>query len=170
MSLKDLFQLDPDIVFLNHGSFGATPKEVFAVYQEWQRRLEHQPVKFLGREIQTFLTEARAVLGNYLNADKDDLTFVTNATTGVNIVARSLKLGEGDEVLASDHEYGACNNTWTYLSQRQGFTYKQVAVPLPIQSRHTGFPLARGYVQNESNFFEPYYFTHSRDVSGCRDL
>jgi isopenicillin-N epimerase len=134
MSLKDLFQLDPDIVFLNHGSFGATPKEVFAVYQEWQRRLEHQPVKFLGREIQTFLTEARAVLGNYLNADKDDLTFVTNATTGVNIVARSLKLGEGDEVLASDHEYGACNNTWTYLSQRQGFTYKQVAVPLPIQS------------------------------------
>ena len=134
MSLKDLFQLDPNVVFLNHGSFGATPKEVFAVYQEWQRRLEHQPVKFLGREIQGLLTEARTSLGIYLNADKDDLIFVPNATTGVNIVARSLNLKEGDEVLASDHEYGACNNTWTYLSQRQGFTYKHVAVPLPVKS------------------------------------
>jgi isopenicillin-N epimerase len=134
MSLKDLFQLDPNVVFLNHGSFGATPKEVFNVYQEWQRRLEYQPVKFLAREIQSYLTEARASLGDYLNAEKDDLTFVTNATTGVNIVARSLNLEEGDEVLASDHEYGACNNTWTYLSERQGFTYKQVAVPLPIKS------------------------------------
>ncbi len=134
MSLKDLFQLDPNVIFLNHGSFGATPKEVFAVYQDWQRRLEHQPVKFLGRDIQGYLTEARASLGDYLNADKDDLTFVTNATTGVNIVARSLELKEGDEVLASDHEYGACNNTWTYLRERQGFTYKHVAVPLPIKS------------------------------------
>jgi isopenicillin-N epimerase len=134
MSLRELFQLDPDVVFLNHGSFGATPKEVFAVYQDWQRRLEHQPVKFLGREIQGFLAEARKSLGSYLNADKDDLIFVPNATTGVNIVARSLNLKAGDEVLASDHEYGACNNTWTYLSQRQGFTYKHVAVPLPVKS------------------------------------
>lgn len=134
MSLRELFQLDPDVAFLNHGSFGATPKEVFAIYQEWQRRLEHQPVKFLGREIQGLLAEARQSLGSYLNADKDDLIFVPNATTGVNIVARSLNLKAGDEVLASDHEYGACNNTWTYLSQRQGFTYKYVAVPLPIKS------------------------------------
>jgi isopenicillin-N epimerase len=134
MSLRDLFQLDPDVAFLNHGSFGATPKEVFVVYQEWQRRLEYQPVKLLGREIQGLLSEARVSLGTYLNADKDDVIFVPNATTGVNIVARSLNLKSGDEVLTSDHEYGACNNTWTYLSQRQGFTYKQVTIPLPIRS------------------------------------
>jgi isopenicillin-N epimerase len=134
MSLRELFQLDPEVAFLNHGSFGATPNEVFNVYREWQDRLERQPVKFLGREIQGYLTEARASLGAYLNADKDDVIFVPNATTGVNIVARSLNLKAGDEVLASDHEYGACNNTWTYLSQRQGFTYKQVSIPLPIRS------------------------------------
>jgi isopenicillin-N epimerase len=134
MSLKDLFQLDPNVIFLNHGSFGATPKEVFAVYQDWQRKLEHQPVKFLGREIQGYLTEAKESLGSYLNADKDDLIFVPNATFGVNVVARSLKLKEGDEVLASDHEYGACNNTWTYLSQRQGFSYRYVTLPLPVKS------------------------------------
>jgi isopenicillin-N epimerase len=80
------------------------------------------------------LTDTRASLGSYLNADKDDVTFVPNATFGVNIVARSLNLKEGDEVLASDHEYGACNNLWTYLSQRQGFTYKYATVPLPVTS------------------------------------
>jgi isopenicillin-N epimerase len=133
--LRDLFMLDPKIVFLNHGSFGATPKEVFEVYQEWQRKLEQQPVKFLGREISLHLKEARDALGQYLNVTGDDLSFVPNATFGVNIVARSLKLTTGDEVLTTDHEYGACDNIWEYLSQRQGFSYKKQAVTLPVTSR-----------------------------------
>ena len=133
--LKDLFLLDPDIIFLNHGSFGATPKEVFEVYQDWQRKLEHQPVKFLGREHSGYLKDARDALGKYLNVKGDDLTYVPNATFGVNVVARSLKLGAGDEVLSVNHEYGACENVWEYLGQRQGFSYKKQAVTLPVQSR-----------------------------------
>ena len=133
-AFKDLFSLDPDVTFLNHGSFGATPKPVFEVYQDWQRRLEHQPVKFLGRDIAGFLREARASLGNYLNVSGDDLIYVPNATFGVNVVARSLNLGPGDEVLTCDQEYGACNNTWEYLAKQQGYIYKQQAIPLPIGS------------------------------------
>lgn len=95
--MRDLFLLEPDTVFLNHGSFGATPKPVFEVYQAWQRRLEAQPVRFLGREVSGYLAEAKAKLGAYLNASADDLGFVTNATFGVNLVARSLELGPGDE-------------------------------------------------------------------------
>ena len=122
--------LEPDVIFLNHGSFGATPKPVFEVYQDWQRRLEAQPVRFLGREVGGYLAEARAALGDYLNVSSKDLSFVTNATYGVNIAARSLQLGPGDEVLTSDQEYGACNNIWTYLSQMQGFSYRSAPVPL----------------------------------------
>lgn len=129
--LKPLFLLEPDVIFLNHGSFGATPKPVFEAYQDWQRRLEAQPVRFLGREADSLLAEARAYLGNYLNVSGDDLAFVTNATFGVNIAARSLLLGPGDEVLTSDQEYGACNNAWTFLSGKQGFTYRYAPVPLP---------------------------------------
>lgn len=131
---KDLFQLDPEVIFLNHGSFGATPKPVFGIYQDWQKRLEKQPVKFLGREVSGYLKEARAALGSYLNVSGDDLTFVPNATFGVNVVARSLKLAVGDEVLTCDQEYGACNNTWTYLSEQKGFIYKKQAIPLPVES------------------------------------
>lgn len=132
--LRSLFLLEPEVVFLNHGSFGATPKPVFEVYQTWQRRLEAQPVRFLAREVGGYLAEARAALGAYLNVSANDLGFVTNATYGVNIAARSLRLGHGDEVLTSDQEYGACDNIWTYLAQKQGFSYRHVAVPLAVST------------------------------------
>jgi isopenicillin-N epimerase len=133
-SLKDLFLLDHEIHFLNHGSFGATPRAVFDIYQDWQRRLEHQPVLFLGREFNHLHQEARSGLGKYLNARPEDLVFIPNATHGVNIVARSLDLGPGDEVLTTDHEYGACDRTWDFLCQKRGARYLRQAIPLPIAS------------------------------------
>ncbi len=89
---KDLFLLDPDVVFLNHGSFGATPRPVFDRYQQWQRELERQPVEFLGVRLADLLRDARARLGAYVHTAPDNLVFVPNATTGCNIVARSLQL------------------------------------------------------------------------------
>jgi isopenicillin-N epimerase len=133
-NLRSLFQLDPDVVFLNHGSFGATPRPVLDVYQEWQRRLERQPVHFLATELPDLLAEARQALAVYVGAAADDVAFIPNATFGVNLIARSLSLGPGDEVLATDHEYGACDNVWSFLSQKQGFSYKQQPISLPVQS------------------------------------
>ncbi len=135
--LSDHFLLDPKIVFLNHGSFGATPRPVFDVYQQWQRRLERQPVHFLVNELSQHLLAARTVLGTTVNAHPDDLVFIPNATFGLNVVARSLALGPGDEVLASNHEYGACDNVWTFLSQKHGFCYKRQPIPLPLTSQET---------------------------------
>ncbi len=57
--MKKQFLIDPNITFLNHGSFGACPKPVFDVYQAWQRELEHQPVEFIGRRAVSLLAEAR---------------------------------------------------------------------------------------------------------------
>jgi isopenicillin-N epimerase len=133
-NLKQHFLLDPEIHFLNHGSFGATPKPVFDAYQDWQRRLERQPVLFLGREHDSLLRESRIALGAYLNADADDLVYIPNATHGVNIVARSLKLQPGDEILTSDHEYGACDYTWEFISGKLGAKYIHQSIPLPITS------------------------------------
>ena len=118
--MRSFFLLDESVTFLNHGSFGATPIPVFESYQRWQRRLESQPVLFLGRELDGLLKESRAALGAYLHADADDLVYVPNATHGVNIVARSLDLQPGDEVLTTDHEYGACDFTWEYVCGKAG--------------------------------------------------
>lgn len=131
-SLREQFILDPDVTFLNHGSFGATPRPVFEAYQAWQRRLERQPVQFLGTDIYPLLATARTRLGAFLNADPDDLAFVTNATTGVNIVARSLRLQPGDEILTTDHEYGACVNAWQAVCQKTGARLVIRPIDLPV--------------------------------------
>jgi isopenicillin-N epimerase len=133
-NLKEHFLLDPDVVFLNHGSFGATPKPVFEAYQNWQRRLERQPVLFLGREYDHLLRESRIALGEYLHADADDLVYIPNATHGVNIIAHSLNLQPGDEVLTTDHEYGACDYTWEFICSKVGANYIRQPIPLPVKS------------------------------------
>jgi len=132
--MRKLFLLDPDVVFLNHGSFGACPQEVLQVQQDLQRRMERNPVLFLGRESAQLLAHARGVLAQYLGAQADDLAFIPNASSGVNVVARSLHLAAGDEVLTTDHEYGACDNTWRFVCERTGAVYKQVTIPLPFRA------------------------------------
>ena len=110
-ALRARFLLEPGLVFLNHGSFGACPAPVFEAYQQAQRELERNPVAFLGRQSATRLRAARERLGAHIGAATDDLAWVPNATTGVNIVARSLALRPGDEILTTDQEYGACEPT-----------------------------------------------------------
>ena len=137
---KDLFMLNPDIAFLNHGSFGAAPKPVFEKYQWWQRELERQPVEFLGsqRRFNSLMREARTALAAYVHCGADDLVYVPNATTGMNIVARSLHLQAGDEILTTDHEYGALDRTWRFLCKTSGAVYKHQPIPLPVTT-HADF-------------------------------
>ena len=130
--MKDAFLLDPDTVFLNHGSFGACPREVFDDWQRWQRELERNPVEFLGRRSAALLAASRAALAGFVGAAAEDLVYVPNATTGVNIVARSLDLQAGDEILTTDHEYGACDATWQRVAAQCGARIVRVAVPLPF--------------------------------------
>lgn len=132
--LRELFLLRPDVVFLNHGSFGACPRPVFEAYQQWQLELERQPVEFLGRRFGGLLREAREALAAVVGARADDLVYVPNATTGLNAVARSLRLAPGDEVLTTNHEYGALDRTWRFVCARRGATYVNRPLPLPISS------------------------------------
>lgn len=132
--MREKFLLDPEVIFLNHGSFGACPASVFETYTGWTRELERQPVDFFTRRSDALLDDARAALGTYLNADAADLIFIPNATTGINIVARSLNLQSGDEILATDHEYGAVDYTWRYVCERAGAHYIRQPVELPFTS------------------------------------
>jgi isopenicillin-N epimerase len=130
--LRDEFLLDPTIVFLNHGSFGACPRDVFARYQEWQLELERQPVEFLDRRLRGLFTDARAALGAYVNADPDDLVFVPNATAGVNLAAWAVALEVGDEVLSTSLEYGALDLAWGHICAHAAARYVRMPVTVPL--------------------------------------
>jgi isopenicillin-N epimerase len=132
MHLSEQFLLRRDITFLNHGSFGACPRPVFETYQQWQRTLEMQPVEFLGRRLNGLLAEARARLAAFIGAAPDDVVFVPNVTYAMNIVARSIDLRPGDEVLGSNHEYGAVERTWRYVCDQRGAVYIPQPVALPV--------------------------------------
>src|SRR5919197_4386823 len=123
--MRDLFLLDPDVVFLNHGSFGACPKPVFEEYQRLQRELERQPVEFLGRERRypELIEAAKTRLAAYVGAEPRNVVFTTNATEALNTVARSLQLEAGDEVLAPAGEYGAVDMLWRRACERVGARY-----------------------------------------------
>ena len=133
--LKDEFLLEDSLIFLNHGSFGACPKPVFEVYQYWQRQLEYQPVRFLGRQATDLLAMARSELANYLNAPQDDLVYTPNPTTAINMIVRSLGLKPGDEILTSDHEYGAMDRTWRFICKKTGAKYVQRPISLPVSTQ-----------------------------------
>jgi isopenicillin-N epimerase len=134
MADRSPWLLDPDIVFLNHGSFGSCPAPVLAAQRAWVERLERQPIRFLDRELQVLLADARTAIGRFLGAEPDDLAFVPNATSGVNTIIASLGLGPGDEILTTDHEYNACLNVLHEASARTGVSVAIAAVPFPIDS------------------------------------
>jgi isopenicillin-N epimerase len=125
------FLLDDGVVFLNHGSFGACPEPVFAEYQRWQRELEREPVDFIARRLTGLLEDVRAGLGAFVGADPEGLALLPNATAGVNVVARSLELRPGDEVLSTDHEYGAMRFVWQDACERAGATWVEQPVGVP---------------------------------------
>jgi isopenicillin-N epimerase len=137
------FLLDPEIVFLNHGSFGACPRSVLEKQTEWRARMERQPLVFF-REVEKLLDEARSVLGAFVGADPDDLAFVKNASTGVSTVVRSLDLRPGDELLTTSHAYNACHNALR-AQERRGVKVVVADVPFPIRSpsEATGAVVAR---------------------------
>ncbi|MGV8041291.1 MAG: aminotransferase class V-fold PLP-dependent enzyme [Thermoanaerobaculaceae bacterium] len=134
MRVRDEFLLDSGVVFLNHGSFGACPAEVLAAQQAWQREMERNPVELLARRSAELLRDAREKLAGFVGSTPDELVFVSNATTGVNTVARSLELGPGDEVLTTDHEYGACDAAWEWVCRRSGARIVRVPIPLPFEA------------------------------------
>ena len=133
-NLAKHFLLREDVTFLNHGSFGACPRPVFETYQRFQRELESEPVDFLGRRLTELMREPRVALGAFLGTSAENVVGVVNATGGLNIVAQSLPLAEGDEILTTDHEYSALEKTWAYVTRRTGAKVVVVKVPMPFVS------------------------------------
>ena len=133
--IKSLFHLDHNVTYLNHGSFGACPKELLNTQFKLQKELEKEPVKHLAFDIVKNLEKSRIALSHYVNCDKDDVVYFPNPSTALNTVLRSLKLEKEDEVLSTNHEYGAMDKAWSYLSKKIGFKYINQKISVPLTTK-----------------------------------
>jgi isopenicillin-N epimerase len=132
--LASAWRLDPEVVFLNHGSFGATPRTVLDRQAEVRRLMEVEPLQFFDHLYQDELDRARSALGEFVGAPPEGLAFLANATTGVNTVLASLSLNPGDQLVTTDHEYNACRNALEAAAERAGAEVVVARVPFPIRS------------------------------------
>lgn len=133
--MKSQFLLDDSITFLNHGSFGACPKPVFAEYQRFQLELETEPVLFIQEKLPVYLKESKLPLAEFLGCEADDFFFTPNPTVAINTIMQSLKLQPGDEILSTNHEYGAMDRTWNFYCKQTGTKYIRQKISLPIISK-----------------------------------
>lgn len=133
--MKSQFLLDPTITFLNHGSFGACPKPIFEEYQRFQLELETEPVLFIQKKVAGYLKVAREKLSTYIGCDSLDVFFTPNPTFAINTIMRSLDLQEGDEILSTNHEYGAMDRIWSFYCKKSGAQYIRQNISLPVQSK-----------------------------------
>ena len=131
--LAKFWSLDSQCVFLNHGSFGATPLAIRKEQRKWQDLLEEEPVRFYEDLAMEFMENSRNALAKMLECDAEDLALIENATTGVNTILRSLVFNEGDEILVPDHAYQACRNTVDFVAERWGAKVVTVNIPFPIE-------------------------------------
>jgi isopenicillin-N epimerase len=133
--LQSQFLLNPDITYLNFGSFGACPAPIFEDYQRWQRELEWEPVQFITATGLRYLQRSREALAAYIHCGANDIVYTTNPSYAVNIIAKSFPLTPGDEILSTDLEYGACDRTWNYYCKKAGAKYIRQPITLPIVSK-----------------------------------
>ena len=136
MHLRDHWQLNPDIDFLNHGSFGSCPSIVLQAQREQINELERDPIRYLApeRELEPKLDDVRQLISELVNAPASDLAFVRNATDGVNAVLQSFPFKPGDEILITNHGYNACNNAAHHAARRAGATVNVTAIAFPLKS------------------------------------
>lgn len=133
-TLRSAWSLPDDVCYLNHGSFGPSPRVVQDARNRWSAELERQPMDFFLRRMEGHLAEAAARLGRFVGAEPSELGFVDNATVGMNVVAASVKLSHGDEVLLTNHEYGAVLRIWRRACQGAGANVVVASLPDPLES------------------------------------
>ena len=147
---SSLWGLEEDRVFLNHGSFGATPTAIREEQRKWQDLMENEPVRFFEDLMPGILQTTREKLASFLSCDADDLALVENATSGVNTVLRSLQFAPGDEILVPDHAYQACRNTIDFVAQRWGAKVVTVNIPFPINDPQQAVDAIMGGVTDQT--------------------
>ena len=155
--------LDDDVTYLNHGSFGACPKPIFKSLINMQTQLENQPVQFLEKDSEKLMLNSRNSLAKFIDCDPEGLVFFQNPTTAMNEVVRSLKLNKDDEVLSTNHEYGAMDKTWNFICGKTGAKYIKSTINLPVMNSQI---FTDNFLSGVTNKTKVFFLSHMTSSTG----
>ena len=164
-NLKQQFLLRKDITYLNFGAYGACPRPIFEKYQSFQAELEEEPTYFMQVKGPEYLKTSRIALAGFINCNADDVVYVTNPSYGVNIIAKSLDLNPGDEVLTTDLEYGACDRTWRYYCREKGASYIRQKIHFPLASKED---FVTQFLKGVTSRTKLIFISHITSTTGLR--
>ena len=162
-NINTLFLLDDNITYLNHGSFGACPKPIFASLQKYQTQLENQPVQFLDHDSQMLMIKSRNCLAEFIDCNPENLVFFQNPTTAINEIVRSLKLNKNDEILSTNHEYGAMDKTWNFICKKTGAKYIKSTIQLPVTDEQT---FTNNFLAGVTSNTKIFFLSHMTSATG----
>ena len=135
LNKKEWFMIDSKPIYLTHGNFGGSFKCTFESKMHWQKQLESNPHHFINYQLYDEIVNSRNALSKFLGCESEDFIYFPNPTTALNTVIKNIDLKHNDEVLTSNHEYGALDKTWDYYSTKKGFIYKKVCIDIPYDSK-----------------------------------
>ena len=162
-TILTLFLLNKDVTYLNHGSFGACPKPIFESLINRQTQLENQPVQFLDQDSQELMLNSRNSLAKFIDCDPEGLVFFQNPTTAINEVVRSLSLNRGDEVLSTDHEYGAMDKTWNFICNKTGSKHIKATIQIPMKDAQT---FTDNFLSGVTKNTKIFFLSHMTSATG----
>jgi isopenicillin-N epimerase len=117
---RSLFLLDPELVYLNHGAFGATPKEVLEAKIQIVTEIEKNPVEVFEHKLRGQWQKVADKIAARFSLQLNSVAIIDNATDGIVAVLRSFPLAEGDEILITSLTYGAVALTARHITENQG--------------------------------------------------
>ena len=162
-NIKSLFMLDENITYLNHGSFGACPKPVFESLQKYQTQLETQPVQFLDIDSQALMIKSRNCLADFIDCNPENLVFFQNPTTAINEIVRSIQLNKNDEILSTNHEYGAMDKTLDFICKKTGAKHIKSNIQLPVTDAQT---FTDNFLAGVTSNTKIFFLSHMTSATG----
>ncbi|MAR30205.1 MAG: aminotransferase [Candidatus Marinimicrobia bacterium] len=162
-NIKSLFMLDENITYLNHGSFGACPKPIFESLQKYQTQLETQPVQFLDVDSQALMIKSRNCLADFIDCNPENLVFFQNPTTAINEIVRSIQLNKNDEILSTNHEYGAMDKTWDFICRKTGAKHIKSTIQLPVKDAQT---FTDNFLAGVTSNTKIFFLSHMTSATG----
>ena len=162
-NIKSLFMLDENITYLNHGSFGACPKPIFESLQKYQIQLETQPVQFLDIDSQALMIKSRNCLADFIDCNPENLVFFQNPTTAINEIVRSIQLNKNDEILSTNHEYGAMDKTWDFICKKTGAKHIKSNIQLPVTDAQT---FTDNFLAGVTSNTKIFFLSHMTSATG----